>query len=204
MIEEIISEVEDTSKNPQKLRRLKKKQTEYSKTVWQLQRASYAGNGKTRGDEKGKGTEKIFEAINVWELPPPQLMSDTVSSETSKRLNAKTPTHRDIIFKRQDIKIFITKWKMQATYCVIPNIRHSTIGKTTGFPGGSDGKASGLQCGRPEFNPWVGKILWRRQWHPTPVLWPGKSHGQRSLVDYSPRGRKELDTSLSDFTSQIW
>lgn len=67
MAEEIISEVEDTSKNPQKQRRLKKKKkkTEYSKTVWQLQRASYAGNGKTRGDEKGKGTEKIFEAINV-------------------------------------------------------------------------------------------------------------------------------------------
>lgn len=39
----------------------------------------------------------------------PQLMSDTVSSETSKRANAKTPTPRDIIFKRQDIKIFITK-----------------------------------------------------------------------------------------------
>ena len=36
---------------------------------------------------------------------------------------------------------------------------------------------------------------WRRQWHPTPVLLPGESHGQRSLVGYSPRGRKELDTT---------
>ena len=35
----------------------------------------------------------------------------------------------------------------------------------------------------------------RRQWHPTPVLLPGKSHGQRSLVGYSPWGRKELDTT---------
>ena len=34
----------------------------------------------------------------------------------------------------------------------------------------------------------------RRQWHPTPVLLPGKSHGQRSLVGCSPWGRKELDT----------
>ena len=33
----------------------------------------------------------------------------------------------------------------------------------------------------------------RRQWHPTPVLLPGKSHGQRSLVGYSPWGHKELD-----------
>ena len=43
------------------------------------------------------------------------------------------------------------------------------------------------------FDPWVGKILWRRKWQPTPLLLPGKSHGQRSMVGYSPRGRKELD-----------
>ena len=35
----------------------------------------------------------------------------------------------------------------------------------------------------------------RRQWHPTPVLLPGKSHGQRSLVGYSPWGRQESDTT---------
>ena len=43
------------------------------------------------------------------------------------------------------------------------------------------------------FNPWVGKTPWRRQWHPTPVLLPWKSHGWRSLVGYSPWGHKELD-----------
>ena len=41
----------------------------------------------------------------------------------------------------------------------------------------------------------VGKIRWRRKWQPTPVPLPGKSHGQRSLVRYSPWGRKELDTT---------
>ena len=46
-------------------------------------------------------------------------------------------------------------------------------------------------CGRPGFDPWVGKILWRRKWQPTPVLLPGKSHGQRSLVGYNLWGRKE-------------
>ena len=35
----------------------------------------------------------------------------------------------------------------------------------------------------------------RRQWQPTPVLLPGESHGRRSLVGYSPRGSKELDTT---------
>ena len=48
--------------------------------------------------------------------------------------------------------------------------------------GGSDGKSMCLQCGRPRFNPWVGKIPWRKKWQPTPVLLPRKSHGQRSLV----------------------
>ena len=37
----------------------------------------------------------------------------------------------------------------------------------------------------------VGKIPWRREWQPTPVFLPGESHGQRNLVDYSPKGRKE-------------
>ena len=37
--------------------------------------------------------------------------------------------------------------------------------------------------------------LWRRQWHPTPVLLPGKSHGWRSLVGCSPWGCKESDTT---------
>ena len=51
-----------------------------------------------------------------------------------------------------------------------------------------------LQCRRPGFNPWVGKIPWRRKWQPTPVFLPGKSHGQRSLAGYSPWGRKKSDT----------
>ena len=52
-----------------------------------------------------------------------------------------------------------------------------------------------LQCGRPGFHPWVGKIPWRRKWQSSPGLLPGKSHGQRSLVGYSPWGHKESDTT---------
>ena len=37
-----------------------------------------------------------------------------------------------------------------------------------GFPGGSEGKVSA--CGRPGFDPWVGKAPWRNKWQPTPVL----------------------------------
>ena len=43
------------------------------------------------------------------------------------------------------------------------------------------------------FDAWVGKIPWRRAWQPTPVFWPGEFHGQRSLADYSPWGRRESD-----------
>ena len=49
--------------------------------------------------------------------------------------------------------------------------------------------------GRPGFDPWVGKIPWRRKWQPTPVFLPGEFHGQRSMVAYSPWGRKESDTT---------
>ena len=37
------------------------------------------------------------------------------------------------------------------------------------------------------------KIPWKRAWQPTPEFLPGEFHGQRSLVDYSPRGCKESD-----------
>ena len=53
-----------------------------------------------------------------------------------------------------------------------------------------------LQCGRcrrRRFDPWVGKIPWRRKWQPTPVFLPGKSHERRRLTGFSPRGRQESD-----------
>ena len=45
------------------------------------------------------------------------------------------------------------------------------------------------------FDPRVGKIPWRREWLPTPILFAEKSIGQRSLEVYSPWGRKEFDTT---------
>jgi len=60
--------------------------------------------------------------------------------------------------------------------------------KATGpFPGGAVVKTPlAIQKWRYEFNPWVRRIPWRRQWQPTPVFLPGEFHGQRSLVGYSP------------------
>ena len=71
-----------------------------------------------------------------------------------------------------------------------------------GFPGGSDGKELASQCGRPGFDPWVGKIPWRRKWEPTPVLLPGESHGQRSLAGDSPWSHKMLYTTEATWHTQ--
>ena len=48
---------------------------------------------------------------------------------------------------------------------------------------------------RPRFDPWVGRIPWRRAWQHTPAFLPGESHGQRSLAGYSPWGHQESDTT---------
>ena len=71
-------------------------------------------------------------------------------------------------------------------------------GYTVGFPGEAVVQESTCQCRRCKrrgFHSWVRKIPWRRKWQPTPVFLPGKSHGQRSLMGYSPRGPKESDTT---------
>ena len=63
-----------------------------------------------------------------------------------------------------------------------------------GLPSGKEPTCQFRKCKSHGLDPWVGKIPWRRKWHPTQVLLPGESHGQRSLVGYGPWGRKELDT----------
>ena len=67
------------------------------------------------------------------------------------------------------------------------------------------GKESACQCKRHKrcvFDPWVSKIPWRRKWQPTPVFFPGKFRGQRSLMGYNPWGCKELD--MTDWTFMQW
>ena len=48
---------------------------------------------------------------------------------------------------------------------------------------------------RHRFDHWIGKISWKTAWQPTPAFLPGDSHGQRSLVGFSPQGGKESDTT---------
>ena len=69
----------------------------------------------------------------------------------------------------------------------------SSLKGTRSFAGGSMGKEFCFQCRRCVFNPWVGKIPFRRAWQPTPLFLPEEFYGQRSLVVYSPWGCKESD-----------
>ena len=74
----------------------------------------------------------------------------------------------------------------------------SQLFRHLGFLGNASGKEPTCQCRRHKrckFDPWVRKIPWSRAWQPTPVFLPGEFCGQRSLVGYSPWGRKESYTT---------
>ena len=76
-----------------------------------------------------------------------------------------------------------------STYSYVDDLRVGEEEKE--FPRWLSGTESACRgCG---FDPWVGKIPWRRQWQPTPVSLPGKSYGQRSRVGYSPWGHRGSD-----------
>ena len=81
----------------------------------------------------------------------------------------------------------------------LPFFLKKKIGKYNrfGLPWSLSGKESSCQCRRCGFHPWVRKIPWRRKWQPTPVFLPGESHRQRSLVGYSPWGRKWVGYDLA-------
>ena len=66
-----------------------------------------------------------------------------------------------------------------------------------GFPRGSVVKNPPPNSGATgdRFDPCVGKIPWRSKWQSTPVVLPGKFHGQRNLAGYSPWGLKESDVT---------
>ena len=61
-----------------------------------------------------------------------------------------------------------------------------------GLPEGLRWQRICLQCRKPGFDPWIGKITWRREWLLDPVFRPGESYGQRSLAGCCPWGHKYM------------
>ena len=69
----------------------------------------------------------------------------------------------------------IEQFKEMPVHCLMLGLVHFRL---------MSGKESTCQCRRCRFDPWVGKIPWRRKWQPTPVFSPGKAHGQRRLAGH--------------------
>ena len=98
-----------------------------------------------------------------------------------------------LVEKLESLKLWLSQTDVM-TLCKI----YTTLLRIAGFPSGSVVE-SACNCERRGFSPWVGKISWRGKWQPTSMFLPGNSHGQRSLVGYSPWGGKS-QTRLSDWT----
>ena len=82
-------------------------------------------------------------------------------------------------------------WLLHFLHCAIAFIKNSLF--WMGSPGNAVVKNPPANAGEARdsgFDPWVGKIPWRRKWQHTPVFLPGKSHGQRSLDGFSPWGHR--------------
>ena len=123
-------------------------------------------------------------------LPPPE--EEQLPSFTEKSIESDKD-HITCILPHCS-KRFRTPLVPALCCCVKPS---NSLGfYVNGLPRWCSGKGSASKCRRlrrREFNPCIRKFPWRRKWQPAPVLLPGESHGQRSLVGYSPWGHKESD-----------
>ena len=106
-------------------------------------------------------------------------------------------------YGQDDVCRVQAKSKLKTTYAFSKLCLFSLSANCMGFPGGASGEEPASPCRRHKrqgFDPWVGKILWRRKWQLIPVFLPGESCGQRSLVGYSPwvaKSRTQLSMSMS-------
>ena len=110
---------------------------------------------------------------------------DRKIKSTSEEMEVETLS--DMVFIKHTVLWGLKRYSCRA-------LLHS-VHIVQGFPRWCSGKESACQrrtCRRCGFDPWVRKIPWRRQWQPTPIFLPGKSHEQRSLAGYSPRCHREL------------
>ena len=72
-----------------------------------------------------------------------------------------------------------------------------------GLPWWLRGKEPTCQCRRRRFDPWVGKIPWRKKWQPTPVSLPGEFHGQWSLEGYQSVGSQRLSDWIDNMLDNM-
>ena len=98
-------------------------------------------------------------------------------------------------------------WSMESQRVGHDQVTELNWTSKVGFSSGSNSKRICLQCRRCRrhgCNSWVGKIPWRREWLPTPVLLPEKFHGQRSLMGYRSWDWKELRMTEQLTHTHLW
>ena len=109
-----------------------------------------------------------------------------VSFPGSEVRQSWVPAHLQHLHSGLHCVSYLTSWSLNFLICAMGI-----------FPRWHSGKESTCQCRRCRFDPWVGRIPWRREGQPPPVFLPGKSHGQRRLADYSPWGSQKSQTQFS-------
>ena len=117
------------------------------------------------------------------------LLSKLKLSQMLQRPSQTNPQNSTQGFSRWMVRVRALRLEVRKAFSVISwgSLIWEMVRVRVGFPGGISGKEPACQCRRCGFDPWVGKISWRRAWQPTPIFLPGESHGQRSLAGYSPR-----------------
>ena len=120
----------------------------------------------------------------IWHLTFQRCFESYVRFLLDRQVEKGIPSHRSKNLEMQSI-------------CHLANSKNS-VRKGSSYWKWLNGKESICQCGshgRYRFNTWVRKIPCNREWQPTPVFLPGKSHRQRGLGGYSPWICKESDVT---------
>ena len=156
---------------------------------------------------RGHAYRSIY--LGIWQGKEGQCRSITQRSRNAQGFNS-VPAMVGLCWKVEGkvlrkeekwkmLEIFQTsEWREAGCFC-----EKLPFSLDEGFLGGSDSIRICLQCWRLEFNPWVGKIPWRRAWQPIPVFLPVEFCGWRSLVGWlHPTGLQRVwyDWATNIFT----
>ena len=133
------------------------------------------------------------QCLNAWSLYHVALTCRLNASPSS--LMGKTARSSQTRGKVSQVGITERWWSggLQLSICLGNLEEHLGL---LGLPWWLRGKESTCQCRRCEFDPWVGKMPWKRKWQPTPIVLPEKFHGQRSPVGFSPWSCKGVGYDL--------